>query len=237
MDEEHNATTIRASKDHDGGGAGKWLLGGLAALVLLGGGYFAWKTYGQDTSQTQTAYNDPYATEPTASAPLDSTQSSGNERADDNAPASSSSRSAASTRRSTTASAQAVPEETIGITPISATTDDQVEQSEEVIVTAPRRPVWSRVPSEQRLVSYYPEHARSVGREGEAQLSCTVLSDGALDCARVSEYPARAGFGAAALQVARGFRHAPTTATGGNAAGSPVNLHVVFRMEDAPRRG
>lgn len=44
-DHHHGASKIRASHD-EGGGAGKWLLGGLAAAVLIGGGYFAYQTYG-----------------------------------------------------------------------------------------------------------------------------------------------------------------------------------------------
>jgi TonB family protein len=232
-DPKNGATTIHASKD--GGGAGKWLLGGLAALVVAGGGYFAWKNYAPAQSNPQTAYNDTYSSEPGRAGPIESSANI----PDEGSTASDSGSSAASATRTTRstaphrASAQSpVPEETIGITPVSATTED-----EDLIVNAPRRPIWSRTPSAQRLSAAYPEHAREVGREGEASLHCTVLSDGALDCVRVSEFPARAGFGNAALRAVRGFRHAPHLANGVDAAGSPVNLRVVFRMEDEPRRG
>ena len=81
------------------------------------------------------------------------------------------------------------------------------------------------------------EDVPEADREGEASLHCTVLSNGALDCAPVSEYPARSGFGGAALRVAHMYRHAQTLKDGRDAVGSPVNLRVVFRVDDNTRRG
>jgi TonB family protein len=148
------------------------------------------------------------------------------------APASAAPRSTpARTQRSTLTSDEAIPEATIGITPINATT---TADSEEVYVTAPRRPVWTRTPSERRLSALYPTRALERGNEGEARLRCTVQESGALDCVRVEETP---GFGNAALRVARTFRHAPTLADGGDAVGTPVNMRVVFRIDDGERRG
>jgi TonB family protein len=229
-DPKHGATTIHASKG--GGNSGKWLAGGLVALLLAGGGYFAWKSTTPGETNTQTAYNDQYASESSRAGPLAPDRSAASSDENATAPASSSARSTTA-RRSTAAAG--VPEETIGVTPISATTTD--ENSEEVFVTAPGRPVWSRVPTTRRLTSFYPEHAREVGREGEASLHCLVQGDGSLNCDRVSEFPARAGFGAAALRVADTFRHAPQTERGGDATGTPVNLRVVFRMANQPSRG
>jgi protein TonB len=104
--------------------------------------------------------------------------------------------------------------------------------SDEIVVTRARRPIWARTPSARRLAALYPERARERGREGEASLQCVILAGGALDCARVS---ATQGFGAAALRVARRFRHAPTLADGSDAAGARVHLRVVFRMDDEMR--
>jgi TonB family protein len=231
----HGATTIRAAKG--GGGGGKLLLGALAAVVLVGGGYFVWKnlTPAQDT--TELAYNDPYADDSLRAGPVES---------DDNALASTASTddSIASpdesepapppARRSATRSAP-VPEETIGVTPASVTTEDAaaVQDGGDIVVTAAPRPVWVRTPTERRLTSLYPTRALERGREGEARLQCTVLSGGALDCARVEETPG--GFGNAALRVARTLRHAPTRADGSDAAGTPVNLRVVFRIDENQR--
>ncbi|UPT63863.1 MAG: energy transducer TonB [Hyphomonadaceae bacterium JAD_PAG50586_4] len=100
-------------------------------------------------------------------------------------------------------------------------------------MTAPHRPIWARTPNERRLSALYPERALARGREGEARLTCIVQDGGALDCDRVSETPG--GFGAAAVRVARTFRHAPQLADGSNAIGTPVNLRVVFRIDDDPR--
>jgi len=240
-DPKHGATTIHASEG--GGGAGKWLLGGLAALVIAGGGYFAWKNYSPPPSDTQTAYNDTYSADQLRAGPVDSGSGANAENpASPNesaplAPSSASRNSAnASTRRASTSSSSAVPEETIGITPINATTGESAtDTGDDIIVNGPPRPQWSRTPSAQRLSALYPEHAREWGREGEAQLHCTVQGDGGLACVRVEETPG--GFGPAALRVARTFQHARTLPNGRDAVGSPVNLRVVFRMEDQPSRG
>jgi TonB family protein len=227
----HGATTIRASKG--GGGAGKWLLGAVGAAVLVGGGYFVWKNMTPAQDSTEIAYNDPYASEPVRAGPLDSDSDTLAESAstdDSTAPSS----ETAPARR---APARAVPEETIGITPINASpegSDNAMPQDgDDVVVTAAPRPVWARMPSERRLSSLYPTRALERGREGEARLHCTVVDGGALDCARVEETPG--GFGTAAMRVARTLRHSPTLADGSDAAGTPVNLRVVFRIDENAR--
>ncbi len=216
----HGATTIRASK---GGGAAKWLLGGLAAIVLIGGGYLVWRTFGPGQGNVQTAasdtYSDTYSEDVERADPLPDSAATDES---DATPAASESHSAAPARRS----ARAVPEETIGVMPASATAED----SDEIVVQGTRRPVWVRTPSERRLTSLYPTRALERGREGEARLRCTVQEGGALDCVRVEE--TSGVFGNAAMRVARTFRHAPTRADGIDATGTPVNLRVVFRIDD-----
>ena len=236
----HGATTIRASKG--GGGGGKFLIGAVAAAVLVGGGYLAWKNFGPQNG-AQTAYNDSYAAEqygddPLRAGPVETGNSgAGNLAAEDDV-ASPASETAAPPARRRTASAptEEVPEATIGVTPINVTTEGyDASESPDLVVTAARRPVWERTPTARRLSALYPERALERGREGEARLHCTVLDGGALDCAKTSETPG--GFGNAALRVARTLRHAPQFADGSVAAGSPVNLRVVFRIEDEARRG
>lgn len=241
-DATHGATTIRAKKD--GGGAGKWLIGGIAAVVLAAGGYAAWKTLGANQGESQTAYNDTYGdnyADPVHAGPLgpsdDVTAESAS--ADDSAaPASSASSSSFSARRSTPARTEPapVPEETIGVTPVNVTTAETATQNgDDIIVRAPPRPVWARVPSARRLTALYPARALQSGREGEASLHCVVQDGGSLGCSKTSETPG--GFGNAALRVARTLRHAPTTRDGADAVGTPVNLRVVFRIEDEHRNG
>lgn len=236
----HGASTIRASKG-EGGGAGKWLIGGVAAVVLAGGGYAAWKTLSPAEQQrAEINYDDSSAQEDALRAgPLYGEDDALAESAATDegiaAPAEAEARPAARPRPAAV-QAEAVPEETIGITPANATSTEtaSIEDSEEVIVRAPQRPVWARTPNERRLASYYPAVALRRGAEGEARLSCVVASGGGLDCERREE--TSASFGAAAMRLSRSYRHAPTRADGSDAAGTPVNLRVVFRMEDDEQR-
>ena len=237
--ETHGATTIRASK---GGGGGKWLLGAVAAAVLLGGGYWVYKNYAQPIDGAQTAYNDqyrseaPYGDDSLRAGPIDpSDEPVADTASSDVAPPAPTAPRATPAPRRQVARTEEVPEATIGVTPINATSDEQYTESEDLVVTAAPRPIWERMPSARRLSGLYPERALERGREGEARLHCTVLGGGALDCARVSETPG--GFGPAAVRVARTFRHSSTLADGRDATGSPVNLRVVFRIDDTTRRG
>lgn len=234
-DKPHGATTIRASKSS--GNGSKLLLGAVAAAVLIGGGYYAYTTYGTSQPSTQTAYNDQSYQEPVRAGPLEpSTQTASNDASASDesatAPAAATTQAATPARRRApvqTAANDAVPEETVGIIPVSDSTTD----SEPIVVTGQRHPIWTRTPSARRLATLYPQLALERGREGEARLHCTVQEGGALDCVRVEETP---GFGAAAVRVAHSFRHATQLADGSDATGSPVNLRVVFRMADEDRR-
>jgi TonB family protein len=230
-DPHHDATTERPSKF---GGAAKWVLGGAAAVLLLGAGYFAWKTVAPGQDDAQVAYTDPYSDEPAGAGSIDAEQRTSTTDAapNEDVSASASSETRTPSRRRARAAA---PEVTIGVTPASASAEASSTDSDEIVVTAPRRPIWASTPSPRRLSALYPERALARGREGEARLHCIVQAGGALDCERVSETPG--GFGVAALRVARRFRHASTLADGSDATGAPVNLRVVFRMEDERRRG
>ena len=210
----------------------KALAGAVAAVAVLAGGYFVLKnmpTPGQphaEVASTDAGYDAtssaqplPGAGDPAKTADIATTASTSTTET----------RTTAATRprRHVTAAADNVPETVIGITPVSATQDDN-----EVVVTGQRRPVWSRTPNARRLSALYPEGALERGREGEASVHCTVQDGGSLNCVRTSEMPANSGFGTAALSVARAFRHAPQRADGSSAVGTPVNLRVVFRISD-----
>lgn len=242
---EGKPVTIHASKE--GGGAGKWLAGAAVAAVLAAGGYFAWQNYGPSQSSANLASNEAPITDttnaPVQAGPLPAQQAQNNIAPPNESGSASSSASGSQTaaanpahRRSTSRAATApTPEEVIGVTPASAT--ETAQDSEPIIVEGQRRPVWTRTPAAWRLAETYPARALEQGREGEARLHCTVLSNGALDCTPVSEFPARSGFGGAAMRVSRMYRHASTLKDGRDAAGSPVNLRVVFRVDDNTRRG
>lgn len=220
-----NATKIEPVKNNN---TGKWLIGAAAAALLVGGGYLAWQsTNDAPRDDMQTAYSEDYSAEPaSSSAELEANEQALAEIAaeDEEAPAP---RTTAPIR---TARADAIPEATIGVAPASATSED----GDAIVVPAPRRPVWERTPSARRLSALYPERALDRGREGQAQLTCIVEQRGTLDCDRVSETPG--GFGPAAIRVARTFRHAETLPNGQSAIGTPVNLRVVFRIEEERQR-
>lgn len=231
----HGATKIHATKQ--GGGGGKWLLGAVAVAVIAGGGYYAYTTLAPAPAPSEFAAVDgTYADDPLYASPAEPGDDIAAESASaDAAPDAAAPARSTTSRRAATAPAPAraetVPEATIGVTPVSLSTS---EQGEDIVVTAPARPVWASVPSERRLSHMYPDRALQQGLEGEASLHCMVQEGGALDCTRVSE--SRSGFGNAALRVSRSLRHAAQTADGRDAIGTPVNLRVVFRMDD-DRRG
>jgi TonB family protein len=209
----------------------KWLAGAAAAAIVAVGGYFAIANNGPSQSNANSALNESYSENEatTRAGPLAASSS-----ADEIAPAAAERREARASQaqRRSTARANDVPEEVVGVIPASAT----VEDGDAIIVPGARRPVWARTPSEWRLSRAYPDRALERGREGEAYLNCTVQNEGALNCVPVSETPVNAGFGAAALRVAHMFRHAPQRRDGSDAVGSPVNLRVVFRIDDENRR-
>lgn len=232
-DAGHGTHTIRASKG--GGGGGKLLLVALAAVLLAGGGYYAWQTYGQPNS-AQTAYNDSYTTDPyddsLRAGPVESSTS--DDLAENTAAEPASSAAPPATRR-TQPRSEPVPEATFGVTPASVSEEEfAANDQDDIVVTAAPRPIWVRTPSERRLSSLYPARALERGREGEARLACTVQNGGALDCASVESTP---GFSNAAIRVSRTLRHAAQRADGTDATGTPVNLRVVFRIDENTRRG
>ncbi|MBL8532059.1 MAG: TonB family protein [Hyphomonadaceae bacterium] len=232
-DPVRGASKIRST--HKGGGGGKWLIAAAAAALLIGGGYYVWQNMAPAQNNAQLAYTDTYADDYPRAAPLAPGAATTAESADieadpasaTSAPASAQPRAATPARRTPAPSTAAVPEQTIGVTPASV----EAQNDDEIIVPAPRRPIWASTPTPRRLSAFYPANQLERGREGEARLSCMVENGGTLDCERVEETP---GFGNAALRVARAFRHAPTLADGSNAAGTPVNLRVVFRIAEEP---
>ena len=113
--------------------------------------------------------------------------------------------------------AQAVPAAAPPAAPSSATPSDlQLRNS----------PHWLHLPTPAEIRAAAP---RGPGR-GEATLSCTLNDDGLLTgCRVVSESPAGAGFGPAALSLAYKFRMSPLTANGDSVEGAQVEIPIVFR--------
>jgi outer membrane biosynthesis protein TonB len=235
-----NAPNTPPAHDDKGGAATKWVVGAVAAIVLVGGGLFVYNAATSTRDETpaydeaDTAYNE-YGDGAYGAAPLPEDDAPLAELDEADGPAPEADTVRAPTPPRAEASASDVPEMTIGVTPDSTIDESLVAANDDdIVVLAPRQPIWVRTPSPRRLSALYPERALERGREGEARLQCMIGDGGVLDCDRLSETSTT--FGYAALRVARAFRHAETLADGSSAIGTPVNLRVVFRIDDDPRR-
>lgn len=76
-------------------------------------------------------------------------------------------------------------------------------------------PEWIKKPGPEDLLSVWPPEAFKAGKSGKATIECRITTAGGLaDCMVVSEEPAGAGFGAAALEVATQFLMKPAMKDG-----------------------
>lgn len=92
-------------------------------------------------------------------------------------------------------------------------------------------PPVATAPTGGDMLTYYPQRAMTLGKEGRAVIKCNVTPELTLiDCAVVSETPADFGFGAAAINLSRLFRMKPRTASGEATAGAQVTIPIAFKL-------
>jgi TonB family protein len=85
-----------------------------------------------------------------------------------------------------------------------------------------------------RLTGQYPEAALEQGLGGTVGLECTVLEDGAADCAIMSEMPGGMGFGDAAIAMSREWRLQVEEDNDLSAPGTQLRRAVFFEPGPTP---
>ncbi len=113
------------------------------------------------------------------------------------------------------------------LSPLSAQAADEAEQFDV-------RPTWLKRPDSQDVLAVWPGPAWVKGIGGRAVIKCRVTLQGALaDCTVLSEEPAGAGFGVAAIALGPQFLLKPGIRDG-KPVESAVKIPITFQTPDLP---
>ena len=95
-------------------------------------------------------------------------------------------------------------------------------------------PRWLSQPTAAEMARFYPQSDVDRGVTGQVQLMCGVVASGRLaDCKVLSETPASARFGEAALKLSAFFRMTPKTVDGTPVDGGITRISIAFRLNEA----
>ncbi|MDO9429719.1 MAG: energy transducer TonB, partial [Phenylobacterium sp.] len=96
------------------------------------------------------------------------------------------------------------------------------------------RPDWLKRPNGEDVLAVWPREAWEKGLGGRASIRCRITLQGALaDCSVLSEEPAGAGFGVAAIALSPQFLLKPGIRDG-KAVESTLKIPIIFKAPDLP---
>ncbi len=109
--------------------------------------------------------------------------------------------------------------------------DFSVAAAADVFSSTLSEPPWRRAPGLREIAMHVPSEALDKGVSGYIELTCTILSDGAVSCRVTEEVPTGYRFGEAALNLSQEFLMQTHLPDGRSTQGMQVRIPVRFNVE------